>query len=97
MLLAAPLGGQEHANRNWLLSKDAALDAGDPATLNRRLEDLPTTGELCRIAWNAYSRLERNGSERIIKVVGMGNSYQRQSAAGSKKCLACERILSRCQ
>ena len=65
MLLAPPLGGQEHANRNWLLSNNAALDAGNPATLDRRLEGLLATGELCRTAWNGYSRLDRDGANRI--------------------------------
>ncbi len=69
MLLAPPLGGQEHANRNWLLSHNAALDAGNPAMLDRRLEDLLATGELCRAAWNGYSRLERDGANRINKLL----------------------------
>ncbi len=70
MLLSEPLGGQERANREWLLSNDAAFDAGDPAMLDCRLEQLLSTGELCRIAWNAYSRLERNGAERIKQILG---------------------------
>jgi hypothetical protein len=69
LLLAPPVGCQEHANRDWLLSNGAALDAGDPATLDRRLENLLAAGELCRIAWNAYSRLDRNGSDRIVELV----------------------------
>jgi hypothetical protein len=69
ILLAPPVGGQEHANRNWLLSHHAALDAGDPAVLDQRLDHLIAEGELCRIAWNAYSRLERNGLERIREVI----------------------------
>jgi hypothetical protein len=70
LLLAPPVGGQEHANREWLLSHGSAVDAGKPAVLDRRLEDLLATGELCRIAWNAYSRLDRNGCERILELVG---------------------------
>jgi hypothetical protein len=69
ILLAPPVGGQEHANRNWLLSHHAALDAGDPAMLDQRIAHLVAEGELCRIAWNAYSRLERNGLERIREVI----------------------------
>jgi hypothetical protein len=69
ILLAAPVGDQEHANRNWLLSNDAALDAGDPDSMDLKLEDLLATGELCRIAWNAYSRLDRNGTARIQEFV----------------------------
>jgi hypothetical protein len=65
LLLAPPLGDQEHSNRHWLLSNDAAVDAGSPASLDQRLEALLGTGELCRIAWNAYSRLDRNGTRRI--------------------------------
>ncbi len=56
LLLAPPVGRQEHSNRDWLLSHGAALDAGDPATFGRRFEELLATGEFCRIAWNAYSR-----------------------------------------
>ncbi len=67
LLLAPPVGSQEHSNRDWLLSHDAALDAGDPATFGRRFEELLATGEFCRIAWNAYSRLDRNGSDRIVE------------------------------
>jgi hypothetical protein len=69
ILLAPPLGGQEHANRDWLLSNDAALDTGNPATLDRRLEELLTTGALCRVAWNGYSRLERGCLDRIFELM----------------------------
>jgi hypothetical protein len=70
LLLAPPVGGQEHANRDWLLSNGAAIDAGDPAALGQRIEKLLSSGELCRIAWNAYFRLDRNGSDRIVELVG---------------------------
>jgi hypothetical protein len=73
LLLAPPVGGQEHANRDWLLFNEAALDAGDPAALDRRLTDLLATGELCRVACNAYSRFDRNGSDRILELVGSSN------------------------
>jgi UDP-N-acetylglucosamine:LPS N-acetylglucosamine transferase len=69
VLLAPPVGGQEHANRDWLLSNKAALDCGDSLAIDRRLEHLLATGELCRSAWNAYSRLDRNGSDRICKIM----------------------------
>ena len=68
LLLAPPVGDQEHSNRDWLLSNGAAMDAGDPATFGRRFEELLATGEFCRIAWNAYSRLDRNGSDRIVEL-----------------------------
>lgn len=70
LLLAPPVGGQEHANRDWLLSYGAAIDAGAPDTLGRRIEELLASGELCRTAWNAYSRLDRNGADRITELVG---------------------------
>jgi hypothetical protein len=69
LLLAPPVGGQEHANRDWLLSNKSALDAGSPAGLDQRLDDLLAKGDLCRIAWNAYCRLDRNGLDRIHKVI----------------------------
>jgi hypothetical protein len=69
LLLAPPVGGQEHANRDWILSNGAGLDAGNPANLDQRLKDLFASGELSRIAWNAYSRLDRNGSDRILELV----------------------------
>jgi UDP-N-acetylglucosamine:LPS N-acetylglucosamine transferase len=69
LLLADPVGGQEHANRKWLLSKDAGLDAGAPSEFARRIDHLLATGELYRIAGNAYSRLERNGLTRIIEIL----------------------------
>ena len=69
LLLAKPLGAQEHANRNWLLSEGAAIDAGEPALLADRLEQLLATGELCQAAWNAFSRLRRDGSERIREII----------------------------
>ena len=69
ILLAAPVGGQEHANRNWLLSKNAALDACDPTTLDRRFENWLASGDLCRIAWNGYSNFERNGADRILSII----------------------------
>jgi hypothetical protein len=69
LLLSPPLGGQEHANRDWLLSHDMALDAGNPAMLGQRINSLLATGELCRIAWNSYSRLDRDGFKRIQQVL----------------------------
>jgi hypothetical protein len=78
LLLAPPVGGQEHANRDWLLSNGAAMDAGDPTTLGQRIEELLATGELCRIAWNAYSRLDRNGSNRIVKIISSTYSSRPQ-------------------
>jgi hypothetical protein len=69
LLLAPPVGGHEHANRNWLLSHAAAFDAGNPSALGHRLENLLTTGEFCDLAMNAYSRLDRDGSDRIFKIV----------------------------
>ncbi len=69
IVLSNPVGSQEHANRNWLLSNDAGLDAGDPSELGPRLEDLLSSGELSRIAWNGYSRLDRKGSDRIVEIV----------------------------
>ena len=70
LVLAPPVGCQEHSNRDWLLSYGAALDAGDPATFGHRFEELLATGEFCRIAWNAYSRLDRDGSDRIVELIG---------------------------
>ena len=69
LLLADPVGGQEHANRKWLLSVEGGLDAGDPTQFDGRIANLLDTGELCRIAQNAYSKLKRNGSDRIIEVM----------------------------
>jgi hypothetical protein len=69
LLLAPPVGGQEHANRDWLLAHESALDARDPTALDQQLDDLLVTGKLCRIAANSYSRLDRNGSNRIFEVV----------------------------
>jgi UDP-N-acetylglucosamine:LPS N-acetylglucosamine transferase len=69
LLLAPPVGGQEHANRDWLLSHEAAIDAGDPSALGKHIESLLASGDFCRIAWNAYSRLDRNGAERIAEII----------------------------
>jgi hypothetical protein len=74
ILLADPVGGQEHANRNWLLSMNAGLDAGDPAQLDQRLENLLAEGDLCRIACNAYLHIERNGLARIVELIKNKNA-----------------------
>ncbi len=76
LLLAPPIGDQEHANRQWLLSHKAALDAGNPSKLDRHLETLLSTGELCRIAWNAYSRLERDGLKRILEILDYRHDFE---------------------
>ena len=70
ILLAPPVGGQEHANRQWLISNESALDAGDPSHMDSRLQQLLGGGQLCTIAWNAYSRLDRLGLDRILKILG---------------------------
>jgi hypothetical protein len=67
-----PVAGQEHANRTWLLSNLAALDAGDPSLLDLRLQHWLTDGELARVAWNAYSQLDREGLDRIHRILNTG-------------------------
>jgi hypothetical protein len=69
ILLGPPVGGQEHANRDWLLSHGAAVDMGDPSRLDENLQEWLANGELARIALNAYSRLERDGLQRILRIV----------------------------
>jgi hypothetical protein len=68
LLLAPPVGAQEVANRNWLLSHGAALDAGEPLSIAGRLERWLVDGDLCRAAWAGYSTLERNGLDRIVDI-----------------------------
>ena len=74
ILLADPIGGQEHANREWLLSKNAGLDAGDPLHFNHRLESLLSNGELYRIARNGFSSIRRNGAENISRILAENRS-----------------------
>ena len=74
LLLSAPVGAQEIANRNWLLSRGAALDAGDPRSLADRLERWLHEGELCRAAWSGYSGLARDGLDHIVDIVSTTSS-----------------------
>ena len=43
--------------------------------MDRRLEELLATGALCRIAWNGYSRLDRDGFNRIHKILDSANRW----------------------
>jgi hypothetical protein len=81
ILLTDPVGDQEKANRNWLLSQDSALDAGDPDFFSLRLKEMLGAGELCRIAWNAYTNLDRNGIERIYRHILNSSDLDSNSSA----------------
>jgi hypothetical protein len=69
ILLAPPVGGQEYANRDWILSHDAGIDMGEPSRLDEKLQKWLSEGKLAHIASNAYSRLDRNGLQRILGIV----------------------------
>lgn len=76
LLLSAPVGAQEIANRNWLLSHGAALDAEDPRSVAKRIEGWLAKGELCRAAWSGYSRLDRNGLDHIVDIISTTSSHE---------------------
>lgn len=78
ILLAPPLGGQEYANRKWLLSNDAACDSGDPALMDQLIDRQLAAGDFCRLAVNGYLKLDRNGLVRIREIL--------ESAGGTLAC-----------
>ncbi len=69
ILMAEPVGSQEERNREWLLRSGAGIDAGDPHEAYRSIADRITDGTFLRAAELGYHRLERQGTEKILKAL----------------------------
>jgi hypothetical protein len=89
ILLAPPVGGQERANREWLLRHGAGIDMGEAALLDENLQKWLAEGKLARIALDAYSRLDRDGLRRILDIVGKSPPLKCQQNALSLSTAAC--------
>jgi len=69
LVLSHPVGAHERFNRRWLREHGAGLK-------QRRLDHLPgwfdewlTDGILAEAAWSAYTRIPRNGTEQILRLL----------------------------
>jgi hypothetical protein len=89
ILLAPPVGGQERANREWLLRHGAGIDMGEASLLDENLQKWLAEGKLARIALDAYSRLDRDGLRRILDIVGKSPPLKCQQNALSLSTAAC--------
>lgn len=69
LLLAPPVGSQERRNREFLLARGVALDAGDPRDIGKLLDSCLRSGRLARLAWNGYRRMPKRGLYRILDSV----------------------------
>ena len=69
LVLSPPVGGQEHANRRWLLERGAALEQRDLRLAGFWIREWLSGGELAAAAWAGYLRLPSGGTERIRRAV----------------------------
>ncbi|MCC7139577.1 MAG: hypothetical protein IT460_14230 [Planctomycetes bacterium] len=69
LALTTPLGVQERANRDWVLARGAAVDAGALRDAARSLDARRADGSLAAAAFAGATRLPRHGTARVVNLV----------------------------
>jgi hypothetical protein len=69
IIMAPPIGSQEHFNREWLRQVGGGIDQLDPAHADEWLWDWVQSGALARMAWSGYIEAPTHGTYRIESIV----------------------------
>jgi len=69
IIMAPPIGSQEHFNHVWLDTVNGGVTQGDPRYVNEWLFDWIESGGLARIAWDGYIEAPTHGSYRIESII----------------------------
>jgi hypothetical protein len=72
LLLSSPVGFQERYNRDWVVSRGAALLARDPDRIGFRIREWISEGVLAAAAWSGYHFLPAMGTYRIAEALAEG-------------------------
>jgi len=87
LVLAPPVGEQEHYNLRWALEAGAALPQRDPDHAAHWLAEWLADGTLAATAWNGFTRLPRRGLYRIAaRVRGEAGRLEVVSSTGEIDC-----------
>jgi hypothetical protein len=69
IIMAPPLGSQEKANSNWLLTNGMGIEQNNPRKCESWLLELLDSGELARMAQNGWAYNRRNAIYEIERIV----------------------------
>lgn len=69
IIIAPPIGSQEHFNRLWLKTVGGGITQNDPRYTDEWLFDWINSGGLARVAWNGFIEAPTHGAYRIESVV----------------------------
>jgi hypothetical protein len=69
LILSHPVGTHERYNRRWLREQGAGLKQRRPEQLPGWFDEWFFDGYFAAAAWSAYTRIPRNGTEQIARVL----------------------------
>ncbi|MHB8903567.1 MAG: DUF6938 domain-containing protein [Patescibacteria group bacterium] len=69
IIISTPVGSQEVANNEWLISIGAGIDSLDPEYVNEWLPDLLDSGRLARAAVDGFLNAEQMGTYNISNII----------------------------
>ncbi len=69
IIMAPPIGSQEHFNRIWLKTVGGGITQNDPRYTNEWLFDWVNSGGLARVAWNGFIEAPTHGAYRIDSII----------------------------
>jgi len=77
LVIAPPIGSQEIKNREWLQFNCVAIDQLHPLYAHEWLPDFISSGRLAEAAMEGFIKLEKQGTENIIKhITQRGMNYE---------------------
>jgi hypothetical protein len=83
LVLSAPVGAQEVANRRWAVEQGAGLAQRDPRYAGEWIREWLENGTLAGAAWSGFTRLPKRGLYRILQAYGVS-----AAAAGAARSRA---------
>ncbi len=69
IVMAPPIGSQEHFNRLWLKTVGGGISQNDPRYANEWLYDWLNSGGLAKVAWNGFLEAPTHGTYRIESII----------------------------
>ncbi len=69
IIIAPPIGSQEHFNRLWLKTVGGGITQNEPRYTDEWLFDWVNSGGLAHVAWNGFIEASTHGAYRIESIV----------------------------
>lgn len=73
IIMAPPIGAQEHFNRKWLLEIQAGIPQKAPRHTHEWLFDLLNEGRLAEAAWDGFLKARKFGTYHILDLLKTGS------------------------